>query len=926
MLESEDRAELIERSHNPSSRTYDWVLNRIPVVVFELTPEGTFLKVNQAAIQVTGYKNEEFIGKDWQELLFPGEQSAQIDLLYHRFRSGDVSNHELTMTTKAGDQVIVELNSANYYDIKGKLEQIIVFAIDISVQKRAEERLKRRENELASAQQIAQLGSWIWDIPSDTINWSEELCRIFGLDKDDFKLNYEGILERIHPEDLDMVTKLIEAAYHNLAPFEFEHRIIRPDGEVRTLLARGEVICDAQGVPLRMVGTGQDITKHKQDEKTLRESEEHYRQVIESIKDYAIFTLDPTGKVTSWNAGAEAIKGYLVDEVLGSHFSRFYPEDEIAAGTPENALLLAASNGRHISEGWRVRKGGSRFWANIVITALYDEQGSLRGFVKIVRDMTQRRQAELALQRQTKFVELLKEVAVAANEADTIEVATQFAIDRLCAFTGWLVGHAYILAGEAKEELISLGVWHLADPHRFLEFRQISENMRFAPGIDLPGQVLALGEFVWISDILQEFDYSRKEVAQRSQLRMAVAFPVLAGKKVVGVLEFYSDEVTEPDQELLEVIAHISTQLGRVVERKISEEALRRSEARFRIIFEGASTGIILLDLQGRILECNPAVCAMLGYNAEELYQMTLSDVSHPAYALANTNLFDDFRAGRRDHYQTEKPYLRKDDHLVWVHSSITLVRDDENKPQYAIGMLEDITTRKQMEAELAEVQLRLMESREAERVHLSQELHDGPVQDLYGLTFHLNALTSNLPAREKRLADELQVTLQQVINTLRAICGDLRPPTLAPFGLEKAIRSHVATFQETHPNLKVELDLVPDGQALPERVRFALFRIYQQIITNVVRHANANQVLIHFSFDEYQVVLEIKDDGGGFEVPDRWINLARRGHLGLVGAFERAEAIGGLLTISSSPGKGTLVRLVVPRNNHQFLGLSVND
>ena len=128
----------------------------------------------------------------------------------------------------------------------------------------------------------------------------------------------------------------------------------------------------------------------------LRQSEERYHLLVASVRDYAIFHLDPAGHITSWNAGAERIKGYRAAEILGEHFSRFYPPEAIAAGTPEAALRTAAVAGRWEGEGWRLRQDGSRFWADVVITALRDEAGDLVGYAKVTRDLTERRAAEEA--------------------------------------------------------------------------------------------------------------------------------------------------------------------------------------------------------------------------------------------------------------------------------------------------------------------------------------------------------------------------------------------------------------------------------------------------------------------------------------------------------------------------------------------------
>ena len=121
---------------------------------------------------------------------------------------------------------------------------------------------------------------------------------------------------------------------------------------------------------------------------------ELYRLLIADVREYAIFVLDPGGLVISWNAGAESIKGYRADEILGRHFSVFYPADDVAAGTPEQNLAEAARDGRVEYEGWRVRKDGSRFWADVVITAMIGDDGVLRGFGKVTRDLTERHATE----------------------------------------------------------------------------------------------------------------------------------------------------------------------------------------------------------------------------------------------------------------------------------------------------------------------------------------------------------------------------------------------------------------------------------------------------------------------------------------------------------------------------------------------------
>jgi signal transduction histidine kinase len=230
--------------------------------------------------------------------------------------------------------------------------------------------------------------------------------------------------------------------------------------------------------------------------------------------------------------------------------------------------------------------------------------------------------------------------------------------------------------------------------------------------------------------------------------------------------------------------------------------------------------------------------------------------------------------------------------------------------------MVEDITEQKKLQAELDEVKLLSIKSNETERLRLAQDLHDEPLQYLYGLIFLLSDLKDMFPGPEsQQILTNYNQTLNRAINSLRAICGELRPPSLTHFGLDGAIRDHAERFQAQYPSIKVKLDLMFDYQILSETVRLSLFRIYQQSMINVVRHAEASQITVRFYWDYDQIVLEVQDNGKGFVVPRHWIDSVRQGHMGLLGAAERIEMLHGKLEIISEPGKGTLIRAVTPRD-----------
>jgi PAS domain S-box-containing protein len=346
-----------------------------------------------------------------------------------------------------------------------------------------------------------------------------------------------------------------------------------------------------------------------------------------------------------------------------------------------------------------------------------------------------------------------------------------------------------------------------------------------------------------------------------------------------------------------------------------ASEALFQSEARFQTIFEETGMGIVIKGVHGRMLDANPAFQDLVGYTAAELRRLDYLDITHPLDKKASRKLFNELVTGARKNYVVEKRYNTKDGQTIWGRVTASLVRGPDGGGKFVIGMVENITAQKQIAAELIELQQHLMAAREMERLKVAQDLHDGPLQEIIGISYQVQeGLDDGFQgdAGQEKLR-EIRASITSLTGLIRAICGELRPPTLVPFGLEKTILSHVAEFQKAHPDLDISYKLAHDGHTLPERDRIVLFRIYQESINNILRHAHAKAVKIRFRLTTRKAILEVQDDGVGFELPRRWVGLARQGHLGLVGAMERASEVGGDLTVITAPGQGTLIRATLP-------------
>lgn len=286
----------------------------------------------------------------------------------------------------------VEERTAELKKVNGDL------VLEIDRRQRVEQTLKDSEEQLRLAQEASGVGVWDWDTRSNRVEWSDQNFRIFGLEPGKQKLDQSSFLTLVYPEDRPTVKLAIGEALRPGGELDAEYRIQRPDGSMRWVLAQGRTHCDKKGSPFRMIGLSLDVTERRQAAEELRRSEERFRLLVEGIADYAIFMLDAEGFVTSWNNGAERIKGYSAEEIIGQHYSCFYGNEDLRKGKPAMALREAAATGRFEEDGWRVRKDGSRFQANAILTALHDPKGKLVGFAKITRDLTEGRRAEDAVQ------------------------------------------------------------------------------------------------------------------------------------------------------------------------------------------------------------------------------------------------------------------------------------------------------------------------------------------------------------------------------------------------------------------------------------------------------------------------------------------------------------------------------------------------
>ena len=359
-----------------------------------LDPQGRRVYVNPAYDGLFGDRKA-MIGSVSFDDVHPEDRERVQQSFFDTVHDGEGRRTEFRFLLPNGEERHIESQASAVFDTYGKVALVVRVSRDVTERRKTYEALQARDLQLQEAQAVANLGIWERDVQKDVSTWSDQLYKIFGVTRDSFNPGREAFLALVHREDRERVATSAKSLLDGgPALFDNQFRIVRPDGAVRTVYTRVRFDRDDSGRAVRILGVCQDVTDRKLAEEQARATEERFRTMVENVRDYAIYMIDPTGYITSWNLGAERIKGYHADEIIGRHYSLFFLSEHTERGDPGLQLEFAAIQGRYESEGWSVRKDGSRFWAHVIVTRLLDESGKLRGFSRITHDITERRRAE----------------------------------------------------------------------------------------------------------------------------------------------------------------------------------------------------------------------------------------------------------------------------------------------------------------------------------------------------------------------------------------------------------------------------------------------------------------------------------------------------------------------------------------------------
>jgi PAS domain S-box-containing protein len=677
------------------------------------------------------------------------------------------------------------------------------------------EHLESAVASLRNAQRIAHFGNWEWDIKRNSLWWSDEVYRIFGLDPTRHTPSYESFLSAVHPEDRDRVQASVSASLEDKALYTIEHRVVLPDDRERFVHQQAETFFDKAGNPLRMNGTVQDISERKAAELASRDSERLVREQLESrVKER-------TRELMSLN------------------------ED----------LRREAEERKQAQDG--------------LFRSLLDQE--------IIASIL-----KLSLQS-VSLVEILHQSLVLVLHRHGFGLTPQGCI---------------FLVDEDTRELVM-------EVHHGLPESIVDTCERLPFGRCLCGLAAQSGQVIYADRIDERHEHTYAGMEPHGHY----CVPIQGGSELFGVLNLYVPEGHQQTEEEEQFVLVIANTLAGVIRHRQSEDALRESEADLTEAQGIAHIGNWNWDIVRNELSGSEETYHIFGIAPEQFgatYESFLDSVHTVDQKRVKQAV--DAALHKYQDYSIEHRIVRPDGTERTVRERAKVDFDADGHPVRMFGTVQDVTENERIKQTL----LRLKEELEKkERSRLAELLHDGIGQNLQAVNLGLKMVSGKTDPDVAESLMELNGEVRSAIEQVRNLSSELRPVRLEQMDLAEAIRAHVS---KVTVRVKADIRLVTDRWSyafLDERIKEHCFFVFQEALTNAIKHSDASVIEIRVSVvDEAWLLMEISDNGSGFS--PRKVSVRDSG-LGILIIQDRAQRLGGKVDIQSTPGKGTRVTVRIP-------------
>jgi PAS domain S-box-containing protein len=902
-----EKRALQERVARAEAR-YRTIVDTAHDAIWTVDANGRFTFMNGRAEELTGCTASEWIGSDCTPMLDPGDLVAARDV-FPRVLRGEKVGFEARVLSRTGQVRDLSVISVPLYE-GAKIVGAVGFGRDITEQKRASEALRLERDKLEMV--TRNIGAGLAIVSSEyRVLWANEVMNdvfgeIVGLPC------YEKMSARTEPCEECGVRALVESGGENIVREQIK---IDKEGREAWFQIIVTPIRDEGGRITAALELFVPITQLKQAESALQLERDKLKGILDAMPN-AVYMVGENHEILYTNPALEKEFGLVAGRKCYEYFhGRTEPcplckNPEVFAG--ESVHWEWSSPQGRIYDLFDTRVAGEDGrWVKLEIFHDVTERKRAEEEVRKLNQELEQRVLERTAQWEMANRELASEIVERKRTFDLLEASEERYRSLVHTATD-----AVILMDATGRVL----EWNRAAERLFGYSAEEAKDRAFTRV--LPRAMSSLFEEGGDGDIFRRVAHLLGETVETVGRRKdGSEFPaeISLAHGTAREATFFTAIVRDISwrKEVEKEIRGHRDRLEELVAQRTM--ALAESEERYRTLVETMGEGLSMIDDNDRILYVNESYCRLLGYSREEMIGRRLTEFAEGEDRTILENQLKKRREGVRASY--EITWSRKDGRRVAAIVSPVPLFDETGRYKGSIGVNTDITDRKKMEGALRDsenrlkvVSLQLLDAQEEERRRISRELHDELGQALTAMKYRLRFMEKHLREDQPDIRRECQEGLQHVDQTLeevRRLSRDLSPSVLEDLGLLSAIRSLLKTTGIPH-----EMDVSPDSQdvdsVLPAKTQIVVYRMLQEALTNVFRHANASRVELRIRNTGASLVIEAEDDGKGFDVERVLKNPGARG-LGLVSMQERARMLGGALRIVSQEGRGTCVTLTLP-------------